>query len=65
MISLGGIRDFSSAMINHISKVDSRIGIVILVVVVQVVDGDVEHTGAKQSEANVELGRPVRKRPKE
>jgi hypothetical protein len=65
MILLRGIRGSNSATINDISEVDSRIGIVILVVVVQVVDGEVEQTGAKQSEGNVELGRSVRKRPEE
>jgi hypothetical protein len=65
VILLGGIRDSRSAKLNDISEVDSRIGIVILVVVVQVVNGGVEQTGAKQSEGNVELGRSVRKRPEE
>src|SRR5258705_11790254 len=65
MILLRGIRGSNSATINDISEVDSRIGIVILVVVVQVVDGEVEQTGAKQREGNVELGRSVRERPEE
>jgi len=51
-----------SASENDIAKVDAGVGVVVLVVVIHVIDGDVEQPRTQHCESDVELCGPVRNR---
>ena len=47
---------------NDVAEVDSRISVVVLIVVIQIVNGDVKESWPQQRESDVELGGSIRKR---